>query len=112
MFSGQINESQKRKRVALICNGRGAKLSQTLLHEIGHALNFADISDQTSVMCYIPGEGNRCLDMTDVSSATSLVPATQASTAFDSGSSLIFSLGAANDDTQPSTSILLAASGH
>ncbi len=50
----------------------GATFEQILLHEIGHALGFADNPDQNSVMYYELTSANRTLDGTDLAGAISL----------------------------------------
>lgn len=46
--------------------GTDATLPQVLMHEIGHALGFADNADPNSIMSYYLGSANRTFDATDL----------------------------------------------
>jgi len=52
--------------------GTQATFEQALLHEIGHAVGFADNANPTSVMSYYLGGGNQTLSATDQTAAGAL----------------------------------------
>jgi len=53
-------------------SGSQATLYQVLLHEIGHAIGFADNADPHSVMYYESTNSNQTLDKTDIAGVKSL----------------------------------------
>lgn len=55
-----------------IYNGTEASLTQVMMHEIGHALGFADNANANSIMSYYLGSDNRTLSTLDSSAAVQL----------------------------------------
>ena len=55
-----------------VYGGTDATFSQTLLHEIGHAIGFGDNADPTSVESYYLSAANRTLSTNDVAQAAAL----------------------------------------
>ena len=95
--------------------GTGPTLAQTLQHEIGHALGFADNADSSSIMYYELTSSNRSLDSTDLAGMSSLYDAGMNVSAANSSSmnQLIQAMatfnagtGAADTSLMPSATLL------
>ncbi len=71
-----------------VYSGTDASLSQTLLHEIGHALGLACDADPNSIMCYELTSNNQTLDATDIAGIQSLYEPGQSAGADVSGNGL------------------------
>ncbi|NWB45691.1 matrixin family metalloprotease, partial [Pseudomonas gingeri] len=89
--------------------GTEATLSQTLLHEIGHALGLGDNADQNSVMNYQLTASNRTLDSTDLVGIGSLYGSGSSTASVGSSgvSQLIQAMSTFNADTGVADTTLL-----
>jgi predicted Zn-dependent protease len=72
----------------LTYSGTQTELSQVLVHEIGHALGFADNADPNSIMYYALGNNNTTFDSTDLAGIQELYGSGQASGSISGNSSL------------------------
>jgi predicted Zn-dependent protease len=90
----------------LTYSGTDATFSQALLHEIGHALGFADNADPDSVMSYYLGSGNQTLDASDLAGANVLYGTGSVSASATSMNQLIQSMAAFNADPGAASSVL------